>query len=143
MVQSSNKISLLRIIFLVVFIVSSVILALMFVSLGGSASPSINPTPTEDPLATDVPETLTPGHETETQSSKVSLDMLLGTFLTSATSLIGFVTTTVITWRKEKRDAALADVERKKLETELEKSRLELENLKKNNAKKKTTTKKK
>ena len=35
------------------------------------------------------------------------------------------------TWRKEKRESALADVERRKLELEIEKSRLELEELKK------------
>ena len=62
---------------------------------------------------------------------------LIGSVITSVTSLIGFVTTTVIAWRKEKRETSLADVKRKKLETELEKSRLELERLKKSRAKKK------
>jgi hypothetical protein len=42
----------------------------------------------------------------------------------------------VITWRREKREASLADVQRKKLETELEKSKLELERLKKSRTKK-------
>lgn len=140
MTQPSNKAPALRIIFLVVFIISSVALVLMAVNLTTTAAPSS--TPTEDPLAPDQPRTPTPSGETEAQSTKIGLDMLVGTIFTSATSLIGFVTTTVITWRKEKRDAALADVERKKLETELEKSRLELENLKKSSAKKKTVKKK-
>ena len=62
----------------------------------------------------------------------------MGSLITSVTSLIGFITTTVITWRKEKREAALADMQRSKLETELEKSRLELEELKKSKVKKKS-----
>lgn len=78
-----------------------------------------------------------PGVDPSSQSSeKMGYTALIGTVLTSITSLVGFVTTTVITWRKEKREATLADVERQKLETELEKSRLELEGLKKSKTKK-------
>jgi H+/gluconate symporter-like permease len=63
---------------------------------------------------------------------------LVGSMIASVTSLIGFITTTIITWRKEKREASLADVQRKKLETELEKSKLELEELKNSTEKKKS-----
>ena len=86
------------------------------------------PAPTEDPNAPDVPEP--PPDPSAQTNERVGATALIGSLVTSITSLVGFVTTTAITWRKEKREAALADVERKKLETELEKSRLELEQLK-------------
>jgi hypothetical protein len=65
------------------------------------------------------------------------VDLGFTALLTSVTSLVGFVITTAITWRKEKRDASLADVERRKLEIELEKSRIELEEMKRAAEKKK------
>ena len=125
MPQETNKPEKLRRIFLVLFIAFSVITLLLWwsepvmgnifarisLALGGSS---------------DLPET----------SEKIGNTALIGSVITSVTSLIGFITTTMITWRKEKRDASLADVQRKKLETELEKSRLELEELKKSKAKK-------
>jgi len=95
--------------------------------------PGIVPTPTEDG----------PGAVEPSQNSQnINLTALIGSMITSITSLIGFLTTTIITWRKEKREASLADMERKRLETELEKSRLELEELKKNKEKRESRRKK-
>ncbi len=46
--------------------------------------------------------------------------------LTSITSLIGFLSTTVLAWRKDKRESASAELEIKKKELELEKLKIEL-----------------
>ena len=48
--------------------------------------------------------------------------LTLGSFITSVTTLIGFLVTTLITWRKELGESSHASVE-------LEKNKLELENL--------------
>jgi hypothetical protein len=50
--------------------------------------------------------------------------------ITSLTSLIGFAFTTYIGFRKERREAQSAELERKIRELELERQRLELENRK-------------
>jgi hypothetical protein len=100
----------------------------------GTQDPGISPTPSNGN-----PSTIDPS----TQNARdINSTALIGSAITSITSLIGFITTTAISWRKEKREASLAEVERKKLETELEKSRLELEELKKDNVKKKVKSKK-
>lgn len=46
--------------------------------------------------------------------------------LTSLTSLVGFFSTTVLTWRKERRETVSAELEIKKTELELEKLKIEL-----------------
>ncbi len=51
-------------------------------------------------------------------------------FLTSLLTFIGLVSTTVIAWRKEKRESKAADLARQREEIELEKAKLELEKLK-------------
>jgi len=72
------------------------------------------------------------GGEPSAVESPAGLNFIvIGSAITSVTSLIGFISATIIAWRKEQRESALADVERKKLELELEKSKLELEELKK------------
>jgi hypothetical protein len=55
---------------------------------------------------------------------------LLASCTTSIVSLVGFVSTLVLGWRKETRDAKTSELERKKLELELEKQRIELGKLK-------------
>lgn len=139
---------ILRNIFLVVFVVSTGILAL-FISgpIIGNVFSEINSSLAA--LGTETPEvviTPEPGNPFENPSPIPSGSMnsgaLIGSIITSVTSLIGFAVTTVITWRREKREASLADVERKRLETELEKSRLELEELKKSSKKKEVRRKK-
>lgn len=122
--------------FLVLFLLSSAS-GLMFLTLKTGAGAFVPAT--QAPGVEPGPNT---GESSEVEPSPqgsrdASTIALAGSIITSITSLVGFVTTTVITWRKEKRDASLADVERKKLETELEKSRLELEELKENQAKRK------
>lgn len=59
----------------------------------------------------------------------IDLATFLGiiSLLTSCSTLIGFVFTTVVTWRKEKRDSAIANVELETKKLELEKLRLEIE----------------
>jgi hypothetical protein len=79
--------------------------------------------------------TLTPGTgeniaENEKPSAETGNFAVVSSLATSLVSLIGFVSATLITWRKEKRESDLAEMERKKLELELEKSRLEIEELK-------------
>lgn len=132
----------LRSIFLVVFMVSTGILVLFIFGptvggvfsginsslASGTDTPAIVPTSVSNDIENPPP----------IFSGNVNSGVLIGSVMTSITSLIGFVTTTVISWRKEKREASLADVQRKKLETELEKSRLELERLKKSKPKRKT-----
>jgi hypothetical protein len=58
-------------------------------------------------------------------------DSAIGIFslLASVTTLIGFVSTTALQWRSERRAAGREDLERKRQELELEKLRLELEEM--------------
>lgn len=121
----------LRNIFLGSFMISLLAFALLsraggMVMTGGAGS---EPSPTQDPsyLPENNPQPV------EQASNSLAI---FSSIAASATSLIGFLLTAVITWRKEQRESALADVERKKLEMELEKSRLELEKLRKSGAKK-------
>ena len=154
------KPEILRNIFLVIFVASTALFVLL--SNGRSAgdifseftsSPQPPATATPVPVATDEPggtttpnpnptSTPAPSNPPPPPSTKTDFGALIGTIITSVTSLVGFATTTVITWRREKRDASLADVEHKKLETELEKSKLELEKLKKGRGKKEVRRKK-
>jgi H+/gluconate symporter-like permease len=130
--------SILRKIFLALFIISTLVVWGLALDLNRSAS--INPSPTgESSDAPSTPETIQPGTEPTAPAAPAAQNSgaLIGSVIASATTLIGFIVTTMISWRKEKRDAALADVQYRKLETELEKSRLELEKLKKSGSKKK------
>ncbi len=52
--------------------------------------------------------------------------LALGFFVTSLTTLIGFVVTTVVMWRKEPRDSNHASIEMEKKQPELEKLRREI-----------------
>jgi hypothetical protein len=112
---------MLRNIFLALFLVSSLVLIVLTVSEFGliNALSQASPSPSDNPSV-----------ETPPRISEGIGFTVVGSVITSVISLVGFVITTTITWRKEKREASLADVERKKLEVELEKSRLELEEMK-------------
>jgi hypothetical protein len=117
-----------RNVFLVVFAFSTVLaLGLALTVSAVSYSPAVNP-------STQAPESTPEPGQSIAENEKPALETgnlaLISTLATSLASLIGFVTTTAITWRKEKRESALAEVERKKLELELEKSKLELEEMK-------------
>ena len=50
--------------------------------------------------------------------------------LTSVITFIGFISTTILAWRKEKRETRKSELESRRQEIELEKTSLELENLK-------------
>ncbi|CAN5380213.1 hypothetical protein BH10ACI1_BH10ACI1_08760 [soil metagenome] len=58
--------------------------------------------------------------------------MIIGgvSFLTSLCSLVGFVSTTVLAWRKEKRDVEIIRIDNEKKELELAKLKFELDKLK-------------
>jgi hypothetical protein len=120
---------ILKRIFLALFILSTIVVLGLALNLNRIISASASPTnhPSDIP---GTPQTVIPETEPSAQASQ-NTGALIGSVIASATSLIGFLMTTLITWRKEKRDSALADVEYRKLETELEKSKLELEKLKK------------
>jgi len=120
----------------------------LFLNLQFSANfpthpPVQTPPPTRTPAITQNPDTAptvspsNPEVDLSSQGSKdIGVTALTGSIITSVTSLVGFIITTVITWRREKREAFLAEIQRKKLETELEKSKLELEELRKSKVKK-------
>jgi hypothetical protein len=129
--------NILKRIFLTLFIISTLVVLVMAVNLNRIIV-SASSAPTSQPSDTPgTPQAVLPETEPSAQAAQ-NAGALIGSVIASATSLIGFLMTTLITWRKEKRDSALADVEYRKLETELEKSKLELEKLKKAAAKKKT-----
>ncbi len=145
-----------RNIFLGLFIISTLgvfVLFANFLLVTGypvSATATPTPPPTRTVAVTENPDTIEPtvspqnpeSDPSSQNSTNVSYTALIGSILTSITSLVGFVTTTVITWRKEKRESSLADMQLKKLEAELEKSRLELERLKSSKTRKKRSEKK-
>jgi hypothetical protein len=121
-----------------VFVVSTLgALMLLVVSTAASAVPSA--AMTQGTGVAPTPSTGNPGIFGPSSQSNRNLNTvtLVGSMIASVTSFIGFITTTLITWRKEKREASLAEVQRMKLETELEKSKLELEELKKKTSSKK------
>ena len=131
-----------RRIFGIVFLVSTIAGALLiavwlaFPPEGGSFWPAQPPTPTAPVSATETPGNLpTP---TPTQPAGPGFDLggaagalaIAASCLTSLTSLMGFVFTTFIGFRKERREAQSAEIERKIRELELERQRLELESRK-------------
>ena len=65
------------------------------------------------------------------ESRKIELDssfvISLVSLLTSITSLIGFLSTTILAWRKEKRELISSELERKKIELEVEKLKSEIQ----------------
>jgi hypothetical protein len=109
--QKKSRYPRARNIFLVLFLVSSCILVLVtFFSAQSYAAPL-------------------PG---SSGTDAVTLGTLVATVtscITSIVTFIGFLSTTLLTWRKEARDKEDRDLERKHKEIELEKERLELEKL--------------
>ena len=87
--------------------------------VGGTPRPSITPTPAALPIGRS-PDALTIGGLVATITS----------CMTSVVTFVGFASTTVLAWRKEAREAKAADMEKRKLEIQLEKERVELEKLK-------------
>ena len=67
---------------------------------------------------------------TKAQSIDFPITILIVSLLTSITSLIGFFSTTILAWKREKREVASVSLDLKKRELEIEKLRRELENSK-------------
>ncbi len=119
-----------RNIFLVVFIFSTLFgCGLLMTSFAAPSAPAPAVGPSAQ-VAVPTPDSGQSIGENEKPSALSNNFALVSSLATSLASLIGFVTTTAITWRKEKRESSLVDMERKKLELEIEKSKLELEELK-------------
>ncbi len=57
-------------------------------------------------------------------------DVIQLSMLTSAISLLGFISTTILEWRREKREVKLGGLEEKRQEIEIEKIRFELDKMK-------------
>jgi hypothetical protein len=55
---------------------------------------------------------------------------VIGTLLTSITTFIGFISTTLLGWRKERRESRVAEMDRQRQQLELEKVKIELERMK-------------
>jgi hypothetical protein len=71
-------------------------------------------------------EAADPGDETWAAGAFVTT---VASGITAVVSFLGFFSTTVLAWRQERRESAVAALERKQMELELEKTRLELERL--------------
>jgi hypothetical protein len=69
---------------------------------------------------------LTHKHFDPNQSGKMELSVIISivSFLTSLSSLLGFISATILAWRKEDRDSRFEDLE-------IEKRKLEIKKLKK------------
>jgi len=93
---------------------------------------------TQNPAETSIPTLIKAPTETSTaypemlpgssQPTEMTI-FIFGTGLTSFISFLGFVSTTILGWRKESREAKVAELERSEIEIRLEKERLELEKL--------------
>jgi hypothetical protein len=103
-----SRLDLLRMIFLVIFILTTLIVSGMVLLSGGNPSTGIPP------------EGVNPGVIT-----------LVGSAATSIIALLGFVVTTALSLRREKRETREFELALKQKELELERARLELEQLKK------------
>ena len=65
-----------------------------------------------------------------TDVSTLGVLTAVGSCITSVATFAGFISTTVLAWRQEQREAQKSELEARRQEIELEKSKLELENLK-------------
>lgn len=105
-----NGLKVARTVFLILFVV-----ALLFMSLlmgaGGAAVPG-------------------------TPNLSAELPLYISMF-TSVITFLGFITTSILSFRREKREARDAELSQMQKEIELEKARLELDQLKKQAGKKK------
>jgi hypothetical protein len=125
MAKQRSRYAKARTIFGVLFVLSTLIFLVGVFAGGHPPSPPPPPTP--------VPEL--PGPEGPVESAIAAVTRFLPivatatSCLTSVTTFIGFVSTTILGWRRERREARAADLERKHLEIELERARFELERM--------------
>ncbi len=78
----------------------------------------------DGPLAPDAPELVV-------QMEVDRIVPIIASIVTSLTTLLGFVLTSILTLRKEKRDSRESDLALKQKEIELKRALIELEDLKK------------
>ena len=74
-----------------------------------------------------------PGTSVDTNPEALTIGGLvaiISSCITAMVTFVGFVSTTILAWRKEAREKEDREMERKRKEIELEKERLELEKLK-------------
>ena len=111
----------LRNIFLGLFIIAT-LSAFGYAYREASIVPEI---PSSDgPLAPDAPELVV-------QMEVDRIVPIIASIVTSLTTLLGFVLTSILTLRKEKRDSRESDLALKQKEIELKRALIELEDLKK------------
>jgi hypothetical protein len=120
---------------LLFIVVSLCVLTNLFTLRSPSSSPTVAPTHNPDISPTDGPEPipappLTAANPTDTFAILASIVAIGGTCLTSLITLAGFVITAAISFRQERRESKVSDLERQRQELELEKQRLELEKMK-------------
>ena len=82
-------------------------------------------------LVLDARNTSSAGQGPNTSEDAGAQIVVVISLLTSLTSLIGFISTTVLNWREEQREMLTAQLARQRQELEIERLRLELEQLKK------------
>lgn len=87
-------------------------------------SPPEEPAPPISATPLDLPPP--PTHPPVSSAPDTAVVVSVVSLLTSLTSLVGFFSTTVLAWRKEKRETVSAEIEIKKKELELEKLKIEL-----------------
>ncbi|MFM0086912.1 hypothetical protein PQR46_08230 [Paraburkholderia sediminicola] len=97
-----------------IFFASAGFLYLSFQAPAPPAAIAPAPTPTPLPPAPEPPST-------------VALCTALASFVTALVALVGFIYTSLLTWRKEKRETLLNDLEVEKRRLENEKLRRDLD----------------
>ncbi|OGO35487.1 MAG: hypothetical protein A2W35_21240 [Chloroflexi bacterium RBG_16_57_11] len=103
-----------RNIFLALFLLSISVVIVMVIF-----GPSLRLTASDPPIDAN-PDLLTIG----------GLVAIVSSCITSMVTFVGFVSTTILAWRKEAREKEDRELERKHKEIELEKARLDLEKTK-------------
>jgi hypothetical protein len=103
-----TRLDLLRTIFLIIFILATLVVSGMALFLGAN-------------LSTDIPS----------EGVNPNVITIVGSAATSIIALLGFVVTTALSLRREKRETREFELALKQKELELERARLELEQIKK------------
>ncbi|MGE5139908.1 MAG: hypothetical protein ACM3JD_10620 [Rudaea sp.] len=123
-----------QVFFGIIFLISTCFLLLVLTNLRGQ--PTAAPPPAQTAIAAGTATSAALGTPTlaPPPSPGPTPDNSIVTFVlpvvASALSLLGFVSTTFLAWRKERRDARIGDLELERAKLELEKTRMELDKLK-------------
>jgi hypothetical protein len=136
MVKQKSGYAKARNIFLVLFLLSTFLVLLFAFSdhLIYSVNPPIvrptTPTPAYITPGGPIPTSVSPGKPSPDLLTIGTLVGTAATCLSSIVTFVGFVSTAILTWRKEGREKADRELEMKRKEIALEKERLELEKMK-------------